>query len=602
MIEKRNNLPPSPSAEGRSALPAADRGVSVILPPKIPLQIWRRTQSNIPNERAERDRLRHVAALVAAERAIVPPLTLVELREHAIAVCRRAGVNEAFADFCAVLVNNEAWRDTMAQVPYDRRLLLLPKCLRAEALCPAPFDEFGLVCKDCGMCSIETLASEAERLGYAVLVAEGSALVRKMVETGQIEAIVGVSCLNVLERCFPHMEAAAIPGLSIPLLQDDCVGTNVDLDQVWDVIHLTSEDKTYRLDLEELKGTVQEWFTPESLAETMGPANGETEEIAREWLGRAGKRWRPYLTACVTTALRYEDAEERPPLSPALAKLGVAVECFHKASLIHDDIEDGDLVRYGEQSLHAQYGVPIALNVGDMLLGEGYRLISEVDVAPDTKVAMLAEAVRGHVTLSRGQGAELCWSNAPRPLSSLEVLEIFRQKTAPAFEVALRLGALFAGAEPDVHVVLGEYSESLGIAYQIRDDLEDFTGTSDSDDLADLRPSLILAIAHRRARGGEESARIEALWRREISFEDVRAEVEALLEDREVVKKTRELRDAYKAQAISSLRALTNPSLKGLLRRVIGKIFGDELLIEGYCSDFETRNAAGGAPGDAPSG
>ena len=58
---------------------------------------------------------------------------------------------------------------------FDRRLLLMPKCLRVEDKCPAPFDDFGLLCKQCGLCTIQEMQAEAERLGYAVLVAEGSA-------------------------------------------------------------------------------------------------------------------------------------------------------------------------------------------------------------------------------------------------------------------------------------------------------------------------------------------------------------------------------------------------------------------------------------------
>jgi len=68
------------------------------------------------------------------------------------------------------------------------------------------------LCKQCGLCTIQDLQAEAERLGYAVLVAEGSAIVMSLIQTGKIEAIVGVSCLSVLERAFPYMEAAAIPG------------------------------------------------------------------------------------------------------------------------------------------------------------------------------------------------------------------------------------------------------------------------------------------------------------------------------------------------------------------------------------------------------
>src|SRR5207249_2092974 len=151
-----------------------------------------------------------------------------------------------------------------------------------------------------------------------------------------------------------------------------------------------------------------------------------------------------------------------------IRKLAVAIECFHKASLIHDDIEDNDALRYGEKTLHEEYGVPVALNVGDLLIGEGYRLIGTCEAAPEQKAAMLTVAAEGQRQLCRGQGAELCWTREPKPLNSSQVLDIFRRKTAPAFEVALRLGAIYAGEQEDLAEVLGTYSEALGIAYQIR--------------------------------------------------------------------------------------------------------------------------------------
>jgi len=611
------------STPGSSPPPAsAPSAPGTALPRRIPLQIWRETQSNIPAERADRNRVKAAAAQFVRERGLVPPISMADLRAFSKELCASAGFDERYADYTAVLLNNESWRDELARVPFERRLLLIPKCLRVEEHCPAPFDEFGLLCKECGLCSIEDFTAEAERLGYAVLVAEGSAIVRGMIETGKIEAIVGVSCLNVLEKCFPHMEAVAIPGISIPLLQDDCVNTNVDTDQVWDVIHLTSDDQTYRLDLDGLKSEVQGWFAPAELGRIMGPAQGVADEVAREWVQRDGKRWRPYLSACVHMALSCEGVEERPQTPAGLMKLAAAVECFHKASLVHDDIEDGDDERYGQRALHAEHGVPVALNAGDLLLGEGYRLISEVDVDGPLLGKMLSEAARGHVSLARGQGAELSWANDPRPLSSLEVLDIFRQKTAPAFEVALRLGALYAGADEDTHEVLSAYSESLGIAYQIRDDLEDFSGDGDSNDLADLRPSLILAIAHKRAAEGEDRELIGRLWRRELDYHEAEEDVLRILAQGGVIQKARELRDAYEQQAVDCLRPLSNATLKGLLRRVIGKIFGDKHLIEGYCTQFEeqqmqlpeqkkqsedqdeseARNAAGGALGAQPAG
>src|SRR5690606_891819 len=148
------------------------------------------------------------------------------------------------------------------------------------------------------------------------------------------DAVVGVSCLNVLEKCFPHMEAAAVPSVAIPLLQDDCINTTVDLDWVWDVIHLTASDKTYRLDLEGLKREVQSWFSRTALDELLGQAPSETDAIARDWLAKDGKRWRPYLAVCTYMALEGVRHGEEPPKPRALRQLAVAIECFHKASLI----------------------------------------------------------------------------------------------------------------------------------------------------------------------------------------------------------------------------------------------------------------------------
>ncbi len=565
------------------------------LPVPVPRQTYRQAQSNIPDDKQVRVRLKKLTEDYVLRVGAVPPLTIDELTEHTGAVLLEAGLDPIYRDYVSILISNAAWRDSLAQIPYDRRLLLVPKCLRVEEKCPAPFDEFGLLCKECGLCSIQDLTVEAERLGYAVLVAEGSAIVRSMIETGKIEAIVGVSCINVLEKCFPHMEAAAIPGVAVPLLQDDCVNTTVDLDWVWDLIHLTSDDKTYRLDLDALKTEVRAWFEEEALEAIMGTVeeDDETARIARAFVQKAGKRWRPYLATCTYMALESDRLADEPAISPEMKKAAVAIECFHKASLIHDDIEDGDEQRYGSPALHAEVGIPVALNIGDFLVGEGYRLLGELG-DPE----LVAIAAQGHVTLSRGQGRELLWVRDPKPLPSIQVLDIFRQKTAAAFEVALRLGAVLGHAGEDTHGVLSAYSESLGIAYQIKDDLEDFGGEADSNDLDQVRLSLILAIAHKRATGAGRAQIAEVIRAGAPELPD---DVHRIVTECGALAKAEDLLEAYKEEAVRSLRFLAQPTLKGLMRRIVGKIFG-ETLIEGYCSEFEARNAAGRAAGADPSG
>jgi geranylgeranyl pyrophosphate synthase len=205
---------------------------------------------------------------------------------------------------------------------------------------------------------------------------------------------------------------------------------------------------------------------------------------------------------------------------------------------------------------------------------------------------MMRIAAEGHRSLCLGQGTELCWARNQHPMSTQEVLGIFRQKTVPAFEVALRLGAAYAGAGDDVHEVLTRYSEALGIAYQIRDDLEDLS----SEPAAGRRPkpTLPLAEAYERARG-EDKLVLESLWCSSELSADRAEQITALLSRLGVEERCRVQLESWKEAAVRPLPDLRNPSLKGLLRRVIAKIFRVE--IQGWCSEFEARNAAGGATG-----
>lgn len=249
-------------------------------------------------------------------------------------------------------------------------------------------------------------------------------------------------------------------------------------------------------------------------------------------------------------------------MSDDIKKLAIAVECFHKASLIHDDIEDNDAQRYGEPALHTEHGVAIALNVGDLLIGEGYRLIAETSIPAQHKAAMIRIASEGQRELCRGQGMELAWNQDPQPLSTGQVLEIFRRKTSPAFSVALHIGAAFVGRLDELEEALGNFSEALGIAYQIRDDLDDKADDNAADSTIPLRPNIIEATARERFNGALPKGAENCMM----------------------------LLERYKDQAVRSLQDIENANLKGLLRRIVGKIF-NELEIKGWCREFEVKKA-----------
>ena len=556
-----------------------------------PIRPVRPVQKGIPATRSDRADLLSAIRRHVETYAPVPPLSAEELREHTGQVLADAGLDEAWQNYAAVLFNNEVWQETLAGIPYNRRLLLLPQCLRAAEQCPAQVDELGLACRQCGRCCLGEITGEAERLGYVVLIAEGSPVVMSLIESGQVQAVIGVSCLSVLEKVFPYMEAAAIPGVAIPLLQDGCADTSADMDWIWEALYLTSDDKTRRLDLEALRREVEACFSDEAMDALLGRPDTRTEGIARDWMTRSGKRWRPFLAACAFKALQKDPGGALPA---DFRPIALAVECFHKASLIHDDIEDQDELRYGRKTLHEQYGIPVALNTGDYLLGVGYSLIAESPAPAELRAPMLRAAAAGHRELCVGQGEELCWARSPGAIPTAKVVDIFRRKTSPAFEVALHLGAIRAGADEEVLATLSEYSEALGVAYQIRDDLADFSG--DGGDGWKARPSVLLSLAFERGDARQREV-IEAVWRRTDAPGEA---VEQVLADLQIEALAGQMLEACKGRAIRCLTTLRNANLKGLLRRVVGRIFRDVETMS-CCNDYRAGNAPGSEPRPEPS-
>src|SRR5688572_20708928 len=138
----------------------------LIVPKHAVQQRFRAPKQNIPQTTFERTRFLHAIRDYVTENRPVPPLPMPQLKEHANKLVALLRCDPIYRDYIGVILNNELWRESLAAVPFERRLLLLPKCMRVESKCPAPFDEFGLLCKQCGLCTIQDLTIEAEKLGY----------------------------------------------------------------------------------------------------------------------------------------------------------------------------------------------------------------------------------------------------------------------------------------------------------------------------------------------------------------------------------------------------------------------------------------------------
>ena len=443
----------------------------------------------VPPERARRLALERAVKDYVRRERLEPPLTGDELSAHARCAAAAVGAGEDELAYVAVLLNNVLWADVIGGVPYERRLLLLPMCLANTEVCKAERDGLGLLCAQCGGCSVGVLQAEADRLGYVTLVAEGTTVVSKLLASGKVDAVIGVGCMDSLRRIFPVMNAHAIPGQGIPLLAVGCRHTETDVAWALELIRAGNPVLADRAaEVDTVAGRVQSWFTPDALAGVMGAAESEAERIGQEWLMTGGKRWRPLLT---TSVFEVSGGTVEKIVSAALA-----VECFHKASLIHDDIEDNDDERYGGPTVHKLYGVPAAINAGDYLIGEGYRLLSEADFPGEVRAGMIRAAARGHRALCLGQGEELAFCRRPSPVSEAAVLRIYERKTSAAFEVAVLVGAVAAGVDEATCARLSEFSRAVGTAYQIQDDMADFRSVRGrAADMLSLRPTIFLAVA-----------------------------------------------------------------------------------------------------------
>ena len=425
------------------------------------------TKQTVPQDAAVRERIRLAAADYVRAAGLNPPLSLHLLTRHAEKLLAGLDLKErGFDHYGMIELNNSLWRSYFPHIARKQRLLLLPFCLRKQPECPAAHDDLGLICRGCGQCSIPRLSDEAESLDMPVLVAESSSAVADWVEQGEIQAVVGVSCLDSLEKSFPAMLRSAVPGIAVPLLRDGCKDTAFDPDDLKRALAVPQGTDLHEFSYGTVRERIDALFTPEGVSKFI-PDNLLGEESVRALIAH-GKHYRPKITAGCWAAL----TASAPDLPDHLEPVALAVECFHKASLIHDDIEDDDAERYGEPACHVRLGLPAALNLGDYLIGLGYRFFCHESVPYEMCAALCEEAAIAHCELALGQAKE--FEALRQPLFTIEeCLNIHRLKTAPAFRVALFAAAIAAGRFNEFRALFHAFSDKLGAAYQLYDDLED---------------------------------------------------------------------------------------------------------------------------------
>jgi octaprenyl-diphosphate synthase len=187
--------------------------------------------------------------------------------------------------------------------------------------------------------------------------------------------------------------------------------------------------------------------------------------VADYIIGAGGKRMRPLLVLLVARALG-QDGDERAFL------LAAVVEFIHTATLLHDDVVDESELRRGRQTANAMFGNAAAVLVGDFLYSRAFQMMVDID---DMRVMnVLADATN---TIAEGEVLQLLNCNDP-DTDEARYMQVIRYKTARLFEAAAQLGAMVCRAAPEVEAAAAEYGRRLGTAFQLVDDVLDYSGVT----------------------------------------------------------------------------------------------------------------------------
>jgi octaprenyl-diphosphate synthase len=213
-------------------------------------------------------------------------------------------------------------------------------------------------------------------------------------------------------------------------------------------------------------------------------------EVAEYIVGSGGKRLRPALVILAAGAFGYQGVHHH--------QLAAVVEFIHTATLLHDDVVDASELRRGNPTANALFGNAASVLVGDFVYSRAFQMM--VEVGSMRVMQVLAEATN---VIAEGEVLQLmnCHNAA---IDEHDYLQVIRYKTAKLFEAATRLGAIIAGASPAQEAALANYGVHLGTAFQLIDDVLDYsgdnkaTGKNVGDDLAEGKATLplIYAIKH----------------------------------------------------------------------------------------------------------
>jgi octaprenyl-diphosphate synthase len=268
-----------------------------------------------------------------------------------------------------------------------------------------------------------------------------------------------------------------------------------------------------------------------------------------------GKRLRPTVTVLAYKSFGGEDSKE-------IVEIAAGFELIHSATLIHDDINDGGSTRRGRVTVYKKYGLHDAIVTGDFLFAKAFQIGGVFDkVVVETTADACASLAEGEILQNRYRHKQ--------DLTIDTYLKVMERKTAQPIRAGAMVGAYLAGATSDEVESMGRYGLNLGIAFQIVDDILDFTGDEKKTGKAagnDLREGNLTLPSLLAIKNSEEARK---------AILDVIAEVKKcseLVASTGAIEKARGMGEYYGMEALHALGGLSNNGYSQGLRELVSKV------------------------------
>ncbi len=188
-----------------------------------------------------------------------------------------------------------------------------------------------------------------------------------------------------------------------------------------------------------------------------------------DFLDRGGKRWRPLLMFLACGAVGGNPK--------TISKFAAVPELIHNGTLIADDIEDSSATRRGKQTIHLAYGTDIAVNLGSLLYYLPLQIVKQSDASEGTKISIYEMINDEMLRIHFGQGTDIWWHKSKNSkVTEKQYFSMCANKTGTLARLSAKLGAILGNGTEKQSNALGKFAESIGVAFQIQDDILNLEG------------------------------------------------------------------------------------------------------------------------------